>query len=40
MAAWLSIITALLGLFNQRPLTDKKNNGQGMGAGGPWAGLA
>ncbi|KAJ9091451.1 hypothetical protein QFC19_009093 [Naganishia cerealis] len=41
MAAWLSIITALLALFNQKPLTEKKSaNGQGLGAGGPWSGLA
>ncbi|KAI5449645.1 hypothetical protein NCC49_004195 [Naganishia albida] len=42
MAAWLAIITALLGLFNQRPLTEKKTQGGGLssGAGGPWSGLA
>jgi hypothetical protein len=43
MAAWLAIITALLGLFNQRPLTEKKSaagGGLSSGAGGPWSGLA
>ncbi|KAJ9093077.1 hypothetical protein QFC21_006571 [Naganishia friedmannii] len=33
-AAWLAIITALLGLFNQKPLTEKKASGGQQGLSG------